>query len=109
MKRERFCLVLVTTASRKEARAIARVILEKKLAACVNIVPRIESHFWWQGKLDSAGEYLLVIKSERGRFQKLCALVRAHHSYEVPEIIAVPVVDSEKTYARWWSRSLAFE
>ena len=100
-------IVFVTASSPKEARSIARAILKAKLAACVNIVPGVQSHFWWQGKLDSAHEELLVIKSNRRLFRKLCALVRAHHSYQVPEIIAVPVIDSEKTYARWWVKSLA--
>src|ERR1043166_7500111 len=106
-KRRGLCIVFVTASSPKEARAIARAVLEAKLAACVNIAPGVKSHFWWQGKLDSANEHLLVIKSHRRHFRKLCAAVRSHHSYQVPEIIATPVIESEKTYAQWWLQSLA--
>jgi periplasmic divalent cation tolerance protein len=102
-------LVLVTAASRDEARALAAAILEKRLAACVNIVPGIESHYWWQGKLDHAEEYLLLIKSSAEQFDALSALVREKHSYECPEIVAVAPEAMSPAYRAWWeseSRSL---
>jgi periplasmic divalent cation tolerance protein len=105
-KRKDLCVVLVTAASRREARAIAQTVLKAKLAACVNIVPSIESHYWWRGRLDSAAEFLLVIKTARQSFAKISKLVRAKHSYQTPEIIALPVVAVEKAYADWWCESL---
>jgi len=106
MKRNPFCVVLVTASSRKEARVIARAVLKAKLAACVNIVPGVESHYWWQGKLETGRECLLVIKSARRQFRRLSAVVKKAHSYSTPEIIAFPVVESERAYARWWRDSM---
>ncbi|MSR65737.1 MAG: divalent-cation tolerance protein CutA [Verrucomicrobiae bacterium] len=105
-KRKRLCVVLVTASSRKEARMIAQAVLKAKLAACVNIVPGVESHYWWQGKLETAAEFLLIVKSTRRHFPKLAKLVRARHSYQTPEIIALPVVAADKAYADWWCHSL---
>jgi periplasmic divalent cation tolerance protein len=99
-------VVFVTASSAKEARVIAQAVLKAKLAACVNIVPGIESHYWWRGRLDHAREHLLVIKSARRHFAKLAALVKKTHSYQTPEIIAVPLSASEANYARWWRESL---
>jgi periplasmic divalent cation tolerance protein len=72
-----------------EARVIAQAILERKLAACVNILPGVESHYWWQGKLESGQEVMLIIKSSAEQFDALAALVKEKHSYECPEIVAV--------------------
>ena len=106
MKRKQLCIVLVTVRSRKEGRAIAGMLLKRKLAACVNLLPLVESHFWWNGKIDRASECLLVIKSIRSHFRQLAATVRLHHSYQVPEIIALPLAAAERAYASWWKKSL---
>ena len=82
-------LVFVTASSAEEARLIAGAILEMKLAACVNILPGIESRYWWQGKLESAPEVMLIVKSSAEQFEALAALVKEKHSYECPEIVAV--------------------
>src|ERR1051325_10847076 len=82
VKRKQLCIVLVTVRSRKEGRAIAGMLLKRKLAACVNLLPLVESHFWWNGKIDRASECLLVIKSIRSHFRQLAATVRLHHSYQ---------------------------
>lgn len=105
--REAFCIVFVTASSRKEARTIARAVLGAKLATCVNIVPGVESHFWWQGKMDTANEHLLVIKSARRHLTELTKVVKETHSYETPEIVALPVIAAERAYARWWRKSLS--
>ena len=91
----------VTCSSRAEARKIARAILTKKLAACVNIVSGLESRYWWQGKLESAREYLLLIKTTRARQRAVMDTVKAVHSYEVPEVIFVPVTEGERRYLTW--------
>jgi len=93
--------VLVTTASKTEAETIAQRLLEAKLIACANIVGPVQSRFLWSGKIDSAEEYLVFMKSRRDLFGKLSDAVKALHSYEVPEIIAVPIVDGSKAYLDW--------
>jgi len=95
-------LVFVTTSSLDEARNLARGILEKHLAACVNLVPDVESHYWWEGKLETAAEVLLVIKSSAEQFEALAELIRWHHSYDCPEIVAVAPEEISPDYRVWW-------
>lgn len=94
-------VVLVTASSKEEANKIARGLLEEKLAACVNIVSGLESRFWWQGKIDSAKEVLLIIKTRKTLFNKLAKKVKSLHSYTVPEIIAFPIISGSKAYLDW--------
>jgi len=91
----------VTCSSRAEARAVARAILTKKLAACVNIVVGLESHYWWKNKLEHARECLLLIKTTRARQRAVVNVVKAAHSYEVPEVIFVPIATGERRYLKW--------
>jgi periplasmic divalent cation tolerance protein len=96
-----FCVVMVTAPKGKEANALARLVLEKKLAACVNILKDVSSYFWWDGKIDRATEALLVMKTTRARLGALTkAIVRAH-SYSVCEVIALPVISGNKPYLDW--------
>jgi periplasmic divalent cation tolerance protein len=95
-------LVLVTASSVAEARALAGAILGKKLAACVNILPGVESHYWWQGKLETGAETMLVIKSSAEQFEALAAVVKEKHSYECPEIVAVAPGEIAPAYRKWW-------
>ena len=106
-KSDPLCIVLVAVGTLREARKIARALLTAKLAACVNIVPRIESHYWWKGRIDTAGEYLLVIKSARRHFRNLCVVVKKAHSYETPEIVAIPIDAAESCYGAWWTGSMS--
>jgi periplasmic divalent cation tolerance protein len=91
----------VTCSSPAEARKIAGAILGKKLAACVNVLPGVESHYRWRGRLERSRECLLVIKTTRARTAALMRLVKSVHSYEVPEIIFVPVSKGEAKYMKW--------
>jgi periplasmic divalent cation tolerance protein len=95
-------LVFVTASSLEEARKLTQGILEKHLAACVNLVPGVESHYWWQGKLETAAEVMLVIKSSAEQFDALADFVRKHHSYECPEIVAVAPEEISPGYRAWW-------
>ena len=99
-------LVLVTAPSMDEARKLAQVILEKHLAACVNLVPGLESHYWWEGKLESAPEVLLLIKSSAENFEALRELVALHHSYKCPEVVAIDPREIAPAYRIWWEKSL---
>lgn len=101
-----YIVVLVTVPNKKEAQRIARALLKNKLVACVNIVPKIESHFWWQAKIDSVSEALLIIKSQKSKLNKIIKLVKSIHSYEVPEIIALPIIGGNKSYLEWLDESL---
>lgn len=100
-------VVLVTCGSRKEARLIARSVVEQKLAACVNLLTApVESIYRWKGKVETAQELLLVMKTTRRRFAALEAEVRRLHSYEVPEIIALPIERGSKAYLAWVDESM---
>lgn len=103
-----YIVVFVTCARKKEAENIARALLKNKLAACVNILEGVRSFFWWQGKIDRAGEVLLVIKTKKSKFKALTGRVGKLHSYTVPEIIALPVAAGDKPYLDWIDESLTF-
>ncbi len=94
-------IVLVTTDSEEEAQRIASTLLKERKAACVNIVPEINSFFWWQGKIDSADESLLIIKTRAALLDDVVSLVKANHHYQVPEVIALPVVGGNPDYLNW--------
>ncbi len=95
-------LVLVTCSSASEARRIARAVVEERLAACVNILPgSVTSIYRWKGKVESAREQLLLVKTSRKRLAKLQAMVEKLHSYDVPEFIAVPIANGSSAYLSW--------
>ena len=102
-----YCVVFVTAGSRPEARRIARALLERRLVACANIVSGVESHYWWEGKVDHAREWLLVMKTRRNRFRAVELAVKQLHSYQVPEIIALPLTAGQADYLRWIDASLS--
>jgi len=99
-------VILITTGSEEEAHRIAAQLLNQRKAACVNIVPRVDSLFWWQGKLDSAQETLLVIKTKASKLKEITELVKKVHSYEVPEVIALPIVGGNEDYLKWLDTTL---
>jgi periplasmic divalent cation tolerance protein len=94
-------VVLMTAANREEASRIAEMLVGARLAACVQILPEIESVYRWQGEVKRENEILLLAKTVASRFAELESKVRALHSYETPEIIAVPVTDSSSAYLGW--------
>jgi periplasmic divalent cation tolerance protein len=94
-------IVLSTTGSEDEARKIARHLVERQLAACVNIVPQIESIYSWQGKVESSQEWLLLIKTTAERFPAVRDALLQLHSYELPECIAIGVEDGSANYLQW--------
>ena len=97
-------VVLVTATSREEAERIARLLLDQRSVACVNIVPGVHSLFWWQGKPDSAEESLLIAKTRMSLVPRVVDLVRGAHSYAVPEVIALPIVAGNDDYLEWIDR-----
>lgn len=96
----------MTAASREEAGRIADILIENRLAACVQILPAIESVYRWKGCVERSSEALLIAKTEMGKFAELERQVRAMHSYETPEIVAVPASAISQPYSEWISSSL---
>ena len=96
-----YVIVLVTTASKQEAEKIAQHLLKRRLIACANIIGPVSSLFHWSGKVETAEEYLIFMKSRKDLFEKLAETVKALHSYEVPEILVLPIVGGSKEYLAW--------
>lgn len=99
-------VVFTTAADIEEARRLAEMLVEKRLAACVQILPAIESVYRWQGRIERQPEVLLLAKTQRARFEDLEREVRAIHSYETPEVVAVPVSAGSHPYFQWLADSL---
>jgi periplasmic divalent cation tolerance protein len=99
-------LVLTTTGSESEARKIAEMLVERRLAACVNILPRIHSIYRWQGNVESAEESLLLVKTSKENEAHVQAAIRELHSYELPECISIPIEGGSVEYLQWITHSL---
>jgi periplasmic divalent cation tolerance protein len=99
-------VVLSTCASVEEAEKIARRLIEIRAAACVNVLAGVRSFYRWKGAIEDAGEWLLIIKTSRERFNSLRAELERLHSYEVPEIVALPLVDGAPNYLNWLEAEL---
>jgi periplasmic divalent cation tolerance protein len=108
MKREtNFRVVMVTSATLEEARKIARGVVEKRLAACANILTHaVESFYMWEGKLENSSEYLLIIKTSEERLAQLQKEVLSLHSYETPEFVVLPIVAGSEEYLKWLEDSV---
>ena len=101
-----FVIIMVTCVSRKEALDVSKRLLAKRLVACANIMPGVQSKFWWKGKLDSAREVLVMMKTVKANFKKIEIEIKRVHSYEVPQIIAVPIVAGSRDYLDWINRTV---
>lgn len=101
-----YIIVLVTTANKAEAEKIAQALLKEKLIACANIINPVTSFFHWSGKVDKCEECLVVMKSRMDLFSQLAERVKGLHSYEVPEILAFPIVEGSEAYLGWMGEVL---
>ena len=99
-------VILITTSRDEEAQEIANKLLTQRKAACVNIIPKVRSFFWWQGEIDSADETILIVKSKASLVDEIVSLVKEAHSYEVPEVIALPLIGGNPDYLNWMSDEL---
>ncbi len=99
-------LIFSSCATAEEAEKIARSLVEKRLAACVKMIPGARSFYRWKGEIEDATEFVLLIKSRRDLFGKLKIELGANHSYEVPEILALPVVEGASEYIDWIDKEL---
>lgn len=93
--------VQTTTEKKEDAERIARVLAEKRLAACVQVLGPMRSTYWWQGRIDSAEEYLCLIKTRKALYKKVEKAIRENHPYAVPEIIGVPILKGSRDYLGW--------
>ncbi|MBU0600644.1 divalent-cation tolerance protein CutA [bacterium] len=105
MEKLSYLVIFITTPTYEEAKDIAHRLLNEKKVACVNIVSGVFSLFWWQGKIDSSKEALLVIKTQEKFLEEIIKLVKGIHSYKVPEIIALPIIGGNQEYLKWISES----
>jgi periplasmic divalent cation tolerance protein len=100
-------LLLVTAPNSKVARQLARIALKARLIACANLVPKLESHYWWQGKIETSREVLMIMKTSRKHLRALEKLVVAKHPYDTPEFLALPLAGGSERYLNWIADSLA--
>jgi periplasmic divalent cation tolerance protein len=99
-------MIFSTAGNEAEARKIAQALVERRLAACVNVVPRIQSVYRWEGKVETAEEFLLIIKTTKTRSAEVKAAIRELHSYDVPECIVVSIESGSEEYLKWIEESL---
>ena len=100
-----FAIVLVTAPDLKTARALAKAALKARLTACASLVPKIESHYWWQGRIESGTEVLLMLKTPKSRLAALEKLILAKHPYDTPEFLVLPVSAGSGKYLAWLAAS----
>jgi periplasmic divalent cation tolerance protein len=101
MEDDKNLVLFITTGTDEEAHKVAEVLLKQRKVACVNILPGISSFFWWQDRLDSAQEILLIVKTKESLLNEIIRLVKEIHSYEIPEIIAMPIIGGNQDYLEW--------
>ena len=104
-----YSVVLMSASSEDEARRLAHLLVERRLAACVSRVPGMQSVFWWKGVVETSQEVLLIAKTDKTKVKELVKAVKQEHSYQVPEILALPVKDGNRDFLRWLGSSLKGE
>jgi periplasmic divalent cation tolerance protein len=101
MEQKKYIVVFITSKDPEEAQKIAKDLVKKRLAACVNIVPAVNSHYWWKDKLETSEESMLIVKTKEPLLPELIKSVKKIHSYRIPEIIALPIVGGSRDYMEW--------
>jgi periplasmic divalent cation tolerance protein len=96
-----YIIVLMTASNKEEAIKIVRILLEEKLVACANMIEAVSSFYWWKGTIEEDKEVLVIMKSHKNLFQKISSRIIKLHSYDVPEILAIPIVDGSSSYLDW--------
>lgn len=106
MNASNFRIALVTAPNLKTARQLARTALEARLIACANLIPKIESHYWWQGKIEQGSEVLLILKTTKANLAKLEKVILSRHPYDTPEFLVLPLRAGNVGYLEWIRSSL---
>ena len=101
----KFAVIMVTAPNLTIGRALARAALQARLIACANLIPKIESHYWWRGKIESGAEVLLVFKTQKSKLAALEKFVLARHPYDTPEFIVLPLSAGNKKYLDWLAQT----
>ncbi|MBN1160447.1 MAG: divalent-cation tolerance protein CutA [Dehalococcoidales bacterium] len=101
MEQKKFIVVFITAKDPEEAQKIAQILVKRRQAACVNIVPEVNSHFWWKDKLEASEESLLIVKTKESLLPEVIKSVKRLHGYRIPEIIALPIVGGSRDYLEW--------
>ncbi len=96
-----YIVIYCTVPNKKEGRDIAKVLIKKKFAACVNIIDKLDSIFSWNGKMMEEREAMMIIKTKKDLFERVSHVIQEMHSYNVPEVIALPIVNADETYLKW--------
>jgi periplasmic divalent cation tolerance protein len=99
--------VYMTAKDEKEARKVGKALVEDRLAACANIIPNMKSLYWWDGKIQDDSEAVLIVKSKKSLMKKLIARMKSIHSYKVPCIVALPIVDGNQEFLEWIDKETA--
>ena len=103
---KRLVQIYTTTNTRENAEKIAKALVENRLAACVQIVGPVASVYWWRGQIEETAEWLCIVKTRRSLYDTVGSAIRRNHTYEIPEIIAVPVVEGDEDYTSWLNSQL---
>ena len=101
MENDQNIVIFITTGTDGEARRVAEVLLEQRKASCINIVPTVKSLFWWKDRIESDQESLLIVKGKASLLDEIVSLVKGVHSYDVPEVIALPIIGGNPDYLNW--------
>ena len=101
MENDQNIVIFITTGTDGEARRVAEVLLEQRKASCINIVPTVTSLFWWKDRIESDQESLLIVKGKASLLDEIVSLVKGVHSYDVPEVIALPIIGGNPDYLNW--------
>jgi periplasmic divalent cation tolerance protein len=101
-----YSIVLVTAPDLKTARMLAKAALNKRLVACANLIPKLESHYWWKGKIENGSEVLMLLKTTSSKFAALERLILAKHPYDTAEFIVLPVSRGSQRYLNWITNSV---
>lgn len=104
-----FIQAVTTTETREDAEKIARMVVEQRLAACVQVLGPITSTYWWQGSIETAGEWMCLMKSRQDLFDHLAHAIKAVHPYTVPEILAFPILAGNPEYLSWLDQEVGFK
>jgi len=106
MENDQKVVIFITTGTHEEANQLAEVLLKQRKAACINILPGVSSRFWWEGQLHSDQEILLIVKAKASLLDEIVGLVKEVHSYDVPEVIALPIIGGNPDYLEWIGKEL---
>jgi len=102
----RYVQVMTTVGEKADADSIARLVVERRLAACAQVIGPLSSTYWWRGEVETASEWLCLMKTERALYEELEAAIRGAHPYETPEVVAIPIEAGSEAYLAWVSREV---